>query len=141
MRLHSRLSRAAHALGALTVAALVPLVAAGCSGGGSPSATPTTADATSSTGKAGGDQAFLFNLNQAAPEVSHADAVKFEGLGHAVCANLNTGNSIQHEVTAMDNGNMAVDVVHGVLAGAVDGYCPRFEHALTDWVNSQPSPR
>jgi hypothetical protein len=76
-------------------------------------------------------------MNQYAPEVTHADAVRFGGLGH-VCHDLINGATIQQQVDLFGRNNLATDVGDGALKGATDGYCPQFKQALTNWVNSQP---
>jgi hypothetical protein len=45
---------------------------------------------------------------------------------------------IEQEVDTLGKGGVAPDVGDGVLKGAVDGYCPQFQQALTTWVNSEP---
>jgi len=82
------------------------------------------------------DYTFVQDLRQYAPQVSQADAVRFEGLAHGICSDLSAGNTVQQEVTAMYKGKLAVDVAEGVLTGAVDAYCLQFQPALLKWVNS-----
>lgn len=53
-------------------------------------------------------------------------ALKFEGLGHAICQGLSGGHTVQQEVTAFYDANLAPDVGRGILTGAVSAYCPQF---------------
>ncbi len=80
--------------------------------------------------------AFVAQMSEHAPEVSYPDAVKFEGLGRALCQDFENGASVQQQVNVLDSSHVAVDVATGVLAGAVDVYCPAFQADLQAYAAS-----
>lgn len=82
---------------------------------------------------------FLAEVDHYAPEVTYRHAVGFEGLGHSICLSLISGATIGQEVTTLGKEDVAADVGEGILHGAVEGYCPRFQRSLSAWVNSQSS--
>jgi hypothetical protein len=73
---------------------------------------------------------FVLTLRHFAPEVTLADAIRFEGLGRAICSDLRRGATISDEVNYFSQQNLATDVADGVLVGGVFAYCPRFERQL-----------
>ena len=77
---------------------------------------------------------FIGKLRSTAPEVTLADAVKFEGLGRVICSDLRGGRTISDEVNFLSR-KLATDVSVGVLS-EVGAYCPQFEGKLQQFARS-----
>lgn len=78
---------------------------------------------------------FVGKLRSTAPEVTLADAVKFEGLGRVICSDLRGGRTISDEVNFLTR-SLATDISVGVLSGGVGAYCPQFEGKLQQFARS-----
>ena len=73
------------------------------------------------------NHAFVAKLSEIAPELSHRNAVRLEGLGHAMCQRFNGGATFLQQVKFLDSYRFDAAVGVGVLGAAVDAYCPQFQ--------------
>jgi Protein of unknown function (DUF732) len=83
----------------------------------------------------GTNQTFVANLQLAAPNVSTDQAATYEGLGRTICSELQSGATIQQEVSMIHRHHIDGALSVGILNGAVSGYCPVYSQALEEWAN------
>ena len=79
------------------------------------------------------NHAFVAKLSEIAPGLSHPNALRLEGLGHALCQRFDSGATFLQQVKFLDSYRFDAAVGVGVLGAAVDADCPQFQpDAQTD---------
>lgn len=83
------------------------------------------------------NHAFVAKLSEIAPKLSHPDASRLEGLGHALCQRFNSGATFLEQVKFLDSYRFEPAVGVAVLGAAVDAYCPQFQPEAQTYAESR----